>query len=384
MAVTVSPDLYAHTFDERVAEHVSDVAARVPSFAHRLQAAGLDPDELNDVAALDRLPVLTKDDLINLQASAPPFGGLLAEGAKIRRVFQSPGPLYEPEPAMLDPWRVAPALECAGFGPDDIVLNAASYHLSPLGAMFEQAVFALGGTVVPAGVGNMELQATCCRDLGVTAYLGLPSYLKALLECAQDAGLEPDSWPLERAFVTAEPLPPSLRAWLEQRVPTVREGYGTAEAGILGYQCARLEGLHVSSTALVQVCDLTTGEALWDGSEGEVVVTLFSPDYPLDPLWHRRSLGIPDGALPLRPRDAAACRLARAGRRGGQGARDVSPSAPGSGRGRRRQRRGELPARGRPGCSSRRIAMRGCGSRRHRRPRARHRSQGADPLRPPL
>ena len=281
MAVTVSPDLYAHTFDERVAEHVSDVAGRVPSFAHRLQAAGLDPDELNDVAALDRLPVLTKDDLINLLATAPPFGGLLAEGAKIRRVFQSPGPLYEPEPAMQDPWRVAPALECAGFGPDDIVLNAASYHLSPLGAMFEQAVFALGGTVVPAGVGNMELQATCCRDLGVTAYLGLPSYLKALLECAQDAGLEPDSWPLARAFVTAEPLPPSLRAWLEQRVPTVREGYGTAEAGILGYQCARLEGLHVSSAALVQVCDLTTGEALWDGSEGEVVVTLFSPDYPL-------------------------------------------------------------------------------------------------------
>jgi phenylacetate-CoA ligase len=281
MAVTVSPELYARTFDERIAALVPEAAARVAFFASRLRAAGLEPDEVADVAALDRLPVLSKDQLIDLQAAAPPFGGLLAEGAKIRRVFQSPGPLYEPEPAVPDPWRVAPALACAGFGAGDIVLNAASYHLSPLGAMFEQGVFALGGTVVPAGVGNIELQARCCRDLGVTAYVGLPSYLKALLERAQDTGLEPDSWALERAFVAAEPLPPSLRAWLEERVSTIREGYGTAEAGILGYECDAREGLHVPGEALVQVCDLATGKALWDGSEGEVVVTLLSPDYPL-------------------------------------------------------------------------------------------------------
>jgi len=281
MVVSVSPEVYAHAFDERIAALVVEAAGRVPSFAARLEAAGLDPDEVGDVAALDRLPVLSKDQLIDIQAAAPPFGGLLAEGAKIRRVFQSPGPLYEPEPAVPDPWRVAPALECAGFGPDDVVLNAASYHLSPLGAMFEEGIFALGATVVPAGVGNIELQARCCRDLAVTGYVGLPSYLKALLERAEEAGLDPASWALDRAFVAAEPLPPSLRAWLEQRVSTVRQGYGTAEAGILGYECELREGLHVPDEALVQVCDLTTGESRWDGSEGEVVVTVLSPEYPL-------------------------------------------------------------------------------------------------------
>jgi phenylacetate-CoA ligase len=281
MAVTVSPELYARMFDERVAALVSNAAVRVAAFASRLRAAGLDPDEIRDVAALDRLPVLSKDQLIDLQAAAPPFGGLLADGARIRRVFQSPGPLYEPEPAVPDPWRVAPALACAGFGANDIVLNAASYHLSPLGAMFEQGIFALGGTVVPGGVGNIELQARCCRDLGVTAYVGLPSYLKALLERAEETGLDPASWALARAFVAAEPLPPSLRTWLEEHVSTVRQGYGTAEAGILGYECELREGLHVPSEALVQVCDLTTGKSLWDGSEGEVVVTVFSHEYPL-------------------------------------------------------------------------------------------------------
>ena len=281
MAVMVSPELYAQSFDARVAATVSEAARRVPAFGARLHAAGLEAGELTDVAALDRLPVLSKDELIEIQAAAPPFGGLLAPETRLRRIFQSPGPLYEPERAVPDPWRVAPALACAGFGPGDIVLNAASYHLSPLGAMFEEGVLALEGTVVPAGVGNMELQARACKDLGVTAYVGLPSYLKALLERAEELGLEPASWPLERAFVAAEPLPPSLRDWLQALVPIVRQGYGTAEAGILGYECEALEGLHVPEGALVQVCDLTSGEAFWDGREGEVVVTLLSSAYPL-------------------------------------------------------------------------------------------------------
>jgi phenylacetate-CoA ligase len=147
--------------------------------------------------------------------------------------------------------------------------------------MFEQAALAVGSTVVPAGVGSMDLQARACRDLGVSAYIGLPSYLKALLDKAEEVGAAPRSWPLERAFVGAEPLPPSLRSWLEERIPVVRQGYGTAETGNLGYECEAREGLHLPEDRLVQVCDLTTGEALWDGREGEVVVTLFSAHYPL-------------------------------------------------------------------------------------------------------
>lgn len=281
MAVDASPEAYGRGFDARVAALIPEAAERVSGFASRLGAAGLEPGELPDVRELDRLPVLSKDELMDLQAAAPPFGGLLAEDAKVRRIFQSPGPIYEPELDVPDPWGVAPALACAGFGPEDVVLNAASYHLSPLGAMFEEGAFALGATVVPAGVGSLELQARCCQDLGVTAFLGLPSYLKALLESGQAGGLEPSSWALERAFVAAEPLPASLRAWLEERVPVVRQGYGTAEAGIVGYECEAKEGLHVSRQTLVQVCDLSSGEALWDGREGEVVVTLFAPEYPL-------------------------------------------------------------------------------------------------------
>jgi phenylacetate-CoA ligase len=281
MAVTVSAETYASRFDQRVEETLPEAARRSEAFAARLRAAGIEPEELVDVAALELIPVLTKDELIDLQAAKPPFGGLLASGAPVRRVFQSPGPLFEPELAGTNLWRLAPALACAGFGEADIVLNAFSYHLSPAGAMFEEAVIALGGAVVPAGVGNIELQARACRDLGVTAYVGLPSYLKALLERGEELELEPADWPLERATVSGEPLPDALRSWLEERVPVVRQLYGTAEAGLLGYECDAKHGLHVPEDALVQICDPATGEALWDGREGEVVVTLFLPDYPL-------------------------------------------------------------------------------------------------------
>jgi phenylacetate-CoA ligase len=274
-------DGYARSFDERVAAVLPDAARRVEALGERLRAAALAPDDLRDVAALDRLPVLGKDELIGLQAEAPPFGGLLAPDAAPRRLFQSPGPIYEPDLGGPDPWGWAPALRAAGFGPDDRVLNSFGYHLTPAGVMFEQAALALGSTVVPAGVGSMDLQARACRDLAVTAYAGLPSYLKALLEKADELGLDPRSWPLERAFVGAEPLPPSLRAWLEERIPVVRQGYGTAETGNLGYECGAREGLHLPEDRLVQVCDPQSGEALWDGREGEVVVTVLSPDYPL-------------------------------------------------------------------------------------------------------
>jgi phenylacetate-CoA ligase len=278
---TVSPADYARSFDERVRSVLPEAVRRCPGFARRLDAAGVAAGELVDVTALDRVPVVSKDGLLDLQRADPPFGGLVAADAPIRRVFQSPGPLYEPELDRPDPWRWAPALRAAGFTDQDVVLNAFSYHLSPAGAMFEEAARAMGSRVLPGGVGNLELQAQACADLGVTAYIGLPSYLKALLERAEAAGHDPRKWPLTRAFVAAEPLPPSLRAWLAERVPVVLQGYGTAETGNLGYETEALDGLHVPADALVQICDLSTGEAVYDAREGEVVVTILEPDAPV-------------------------------------------------------------------------------------------------------
>ncbi len=261
------PDLVAH------------LAENAPGFAARIKVAGLTLDDLRNPKALDALPVIRKDDLVESQAANPPFGGFLAcAPGELKRIFQSPGPIYDPESRVADYWRWAPALRAAGFQPGEVVLNAFGYHLTPAGAMFEEGLWAVGCTVIPGGVGNQESQVRILHDLDVTGYTGLPSYLKALLDKANELGL---SLKLNKAFVTAEPLPPSLRAALNEQGVTVRQGYGTAECGNLGYECEVQDGWHLPEDAMVQVCDLTSGEPLPPGESGEIVVTLFTRDYAL-------------------------------------------------------------------------------------------------------
>jgi phenylacetate-CoA ligase len=269
---------YLAGLDSAVADAVREGAARVPAFAARLAAARVDPTEVRRCTDLAAVPVLTKDEMIQAQRGRPPFGGWVASDAPLRRVFASPGPLYEPQLSGTDPWRWSEALRAAGFDAHDVVLNCFSHHLSPAGAMFEEGVFALGAAAVPAGVGNLELQVQTAQAVRATGYTGLPSYLKALVEKTSEAGLP---WSIRRAVVTAEPLPDSLRDWLTGHVPVVRMAYGTAETGLLGYETAPHSGLKVPGGVLVQVCDLDTGLPRDDDGVGQVVVTLLRPDYPL-------------------------------------------------------------------------------------------------------
>lgn len=271
---------YARSLDDAVSRVVRAAAVTVPAFGTRLAAAGLGADSIRGVADLAALPVLTKDDVLAQQQVEPPFGGLLAPGAQVNRVFQSPGPIYEPQLSGVDPWRWGQALSSMGFGTEDTVLNCFGYHLSPAGAMFEEGCLAIGARVLPGGIGTQDLQARAIADLGVTAYTGLPSYLKALVDRFDELGLGRDRWRLTRALVTAEPLPDSLRALLEERVPIVRMAYGTAETGLLAYERELGAGLVLADGVLVEICDLDTGAPITEG-EGQVVITLLRPEYPL-------------------------------------------------------------------------------------------------------
>jgi phenylacetate-CoA ligase len=272
---------YVRSFDQPVAQVVDEAARTVPAFARRLSESGLDAPDLDGVDALDRLDILTKDELLDQQVSEPPFGGYVKEGSQIRRIFQSPGPIYEPQFELAaDHWGAAPALRAAGFSSEDVVLNCFGYHLSPAGALFEDACFSVGAVVIPGGTGSKPLQARAIADLSVTGYTGTPSYLKALADQYRSEGLDPARWQVQRALVSAEPLPDSLREELSQWVPTVRTAYGTAETGILAYEDGRGPGLAVRDDVLVQICDVATGRPITEG-EGQIVVSVLRPDYPL-------------------------------------------------------------------------------------------------------
>lgn len=255
-------------------------AGRVPALDRRVAEAGL-AGGVPDLDRLDDVAVLTKDMLPALQRSEPPLGGLVADGARVVRLFASPGPIYEPQLGGEDPWKWAPALQACGIGAGDVVLNCFSYHLSPAGAMFDEACRAAGAVVVPGGVGGADVQAQVVADLAVTAYIGLPSYLRGLVDRYDALGLDRGRWQVEKALVTAEPLPDPLRTVLSERVSTVLMAYGTAEAGLIGFETRPGGGLVVPADIYVEVCDPDTGAPVPAGEPGEVVVSTLSPDYPL-------------------------------------------------------------------------------------------------------
>ncbi len=261
-------------------EAVRHGAARSPEIARRLAGAGVSVADVRGVADLADVPVLAKDDLPALQAADPPFGGMLAVPvASLRRVFRSPGPINDPQGDKEDYWGMASAVRAAGLGADDVVLNTFSYHLTPGGLMLDGGLRAAGCTVIPGGVGNTAAQIEIACAAGATGYTGTPQFLQTLLERAHELG---QGLRFPRAVVTGAPLPPPLRTRLQDEFGVdVYQAYGTADAGLLGYECEAKDGWHVPRRVVIEVLVPGEDRPAAEGEAGQVVVTSPNEAYPL-------------------------------------------------------------------------------------------------------
>lgn len=252
-------------------------------FQDRMRAAGLGEKDIRSLEDFSRIPPLRKKEIIGLQEKNGLDWMLTRELGELRRIYLSPGPILDPEGRDEDYWGWAEAFYAAGFRPRDVVQMTFSYHLTPAGLMFEEPLRCLDCAVIPAGPGNSAAQIELLRRLPVTGFVGMASFLRTLGEKARSRGLNPrEDFSLRVAFVAAEKLTSSLRRSVEETFGiTVRQGYGTADAGCIAYECERAEGMHLSSRALVEICDPATGAPLPDGEAGEVVVTPFTGEYPM-------------------------------------------------------------------------------------------------------
>ncbi|WP_461211177.1 phenylacetate--CoA ligase family protein [Desulfocurvus sp. DL9XJH121] len=266
---------------ERVLENAWDNGGE---FRGRMNAAGLTLSDIGSLEDLPRIPVLRKKDLMAVQGLGPRLGGLLTcEVGDLGRIYQSPGPIFDPEGKGPDYWGWAEAFYAAGFRKRDVVQMTFSYHLTPAGLMLEEPLRVLGCAVIPAGPGNTDKQIELLTELPVTGFVGMASYLRVIADKALSRGLDlKKDFGLEVAFVAAERLPESLRAGLEKDFGMlVRQGYGTADLGCIAYECPVASGMHLSNRCHVEICDPATGRPVAPGESGEVVVTPFVDEYPL-------------------------------------------------------------------------------------------------------
>jgi phenylacetate-CoA ligase len=252
--------------------------ASAPTLAAQIAAA--DIASLGSREALARIPVRRKSDLAAQQKAAPPFGGLLVTPpTKLRRLFSSPGGIYEPEGMGRDWWGTARAFYAAGLRAGDILLNCFSYHLTPAGHMMESGAHALGCPVIPGGTGNTEQQIEAIEFLRPVAYAGTPDYLKILIDRGRDLGRDVSS--LRRGLVSGAALPASLRAELADRGVMVRQSYGTADLGFVAYESDALEGMIVNEGIILEIVRPGSDDPVPAGEVGEIVVTRINEDYPL-------------------------------------------------------------------------------------------------------
>ena len=249
-----------------------------PGWANHL--TGIDSAGIKSREALAQLPVLRKSQLSECQKKQPPLGGFEARGSEsFARLFESPGPIYEPQGEGADFWRCARALFAAGFRAGDVVHNTFSYHLTPGGWILDAGLRALGCTVVPAGTGNTEQQIEAIAHLQPAGYVGVPDFLKVLLDKAAETGADASSF--AKALVSGGALFPSLRQGYADRGISVYQAYATADLGVIAYESEACDGMIVDEGVIVEIVRPGTGDLVPEGEVGEVVVTTFNRDYPM-------------------------------------------------------------------------------------------------------
>lgn len=282
---TLSPEKRAQYLNRRLRGVIHHAYRSSPAIREKFDTVGLRPKDIRTIGDLEGVPITKKADLIELQKKNPPFGGF--QGVPIehlRRIYISPGPIFEPGERDYEELGWAQGFIATGFRPGDIVINTFSYHMVPFALnMVDNSLYRIGCITVPTGTGNTEQQIHILRTLGARGFCGTPSFLLTIAEKVEEMGLDcRNDLSLRVGFTAAEMLPESLRAKLEAKFDMVlRQGYGTADIGCLGYECMEKSGMHIPDDKIVEIVDPNTGKQLPPGETGEIVATTFNKVYPL-------------------------------------------------------------------------------------------------------
>jgi phenylacetate-CoA ligase len=261
--------------NRNLARTVAHAYRHAPAVKKFFDQVGVWPGDIRTVKDLEKLPIIRKTDLLEMQKGGLPYGGILGIPREdVERVFVSPGPIYEIQPARIK-W-FAKSFWAAGFRKGDVVINTFTYHMSPAGILFHEAIRDCGATVVVAGTGNTDLQIQVMKDLKVTGFVGTPSFLMTVIKRAEETGLDiKHDLYLQRAWFTGEMLPPSLRKTFEgdYAIDTYQAYAVTEPGGAIAYECHQKNGMHLMDEYVTEIVDPETGKQLGPGEVGEIVTT---------------------------------------------------------------------------------------------------------------
>ena len=230
---TMDPGRRERLILERLQQQLRYVYERLPFYRRHYDAHGLEPSTVSSLEDFTRkVPVVTKQMLVDDQAEHPPFGSYLgADRSALARVQGSSGTTGVPTMygVSTEDWQrgsemMAMGLWCCGVRPDDVV-----QILFPFGLFFGgwgvlQGVERIGACAFPIGASvSSERQIELIRKLGTDVLIGTPSYIAHLGKQAAEIGVDTASTAVSLAMVAGEP---------GGSIPSVRRHISELWAGI--------------------------------------------------------------------------------------------------------------------------------------------------------
>jgi phenylacetate-CoA ligase len=282
---TLGREALASLQRERLKALVARVHGRVPFYRKKLEAAGVKPAAVNNLADLQGLPFTGKDEL----RETYPYGLLAVEPGEIVEVHTSSGTKGKPvvdayTRGDIDVWSevMARTLSMGDTTARDVVQNAYGYGLFTGGLGVHYGARRIGANVIPISGGNTARQIAIMRDFGCTVLACTPSYSLYVAEVGREEGVDFSKLPLKAGVFGAEPWSDNMRKEIEEKLCLKAiDIYGLTE--IIGpgvaSECERQDLLHVYEDHFYpEVIDPASGRVLADGEKGELVITTLTKE----------------------------------------------------------------------------------------------------------
>ncbi|MFI5359080.1 MAG: phenylacetate--CoA ligase family protein [Halanaerobiales bacterium] len=265
---------------EKLREMVERVYYNVPFYRKKLQEINIQPEDIEGIDDLARLPFTTKTDLRDNY----PYGLFAVPMSEIIRIHASSGTTGKPTVVGytrrdIALWSevVARILTSAGVERDDYIHVAYGYGLFTGGLGIHYGSEKVGATVIPISAGNTKKQLQLMEDLGSTVLACTPSYALYLAETIEELNIDRNRLKLRVGIFGAEPWSDSMRKKVEERLNIKAiDIYGLSE--IIGpgvaSECEYQDGLHINEDHFIpEIIDPETLEVLPPGERGELVFT---------------------------------------------------------------------------------------------------------------
>jgi len=267
-------------------EQLTHAYENAPFYREKLDAAGIDPAEIETMADVRRVPMTEKGELRGAQGGDPfPYGDLLAvDPREVTEYHQTSGTTGQPV-RQADSWADwewwgdcwATVLWAQGIRPDDRVFFPFSYNVFVAFWAAHYACERIGAEVVPGGNLSSAQRVRKMDELDVTAFMSTPTYVLRLAEVAREEGLDPAETAVETIVCAGEPgasVPGTKQRMAELWGADVYDHAGATETGAWGFSCTGDSlGMHANEARfLVEVLD-GSGEPVEPGETGELVVT---------------------------------------------------------------------------------------------------------------